>query len=371
MQCYLRWSEHARSLDHFTTLISADVDGGFDKVDPSLLSQTHLNPLYAHWIRHWASNRIMQFRPNHRLDPQKYITNNGIPQGSPLSPFLFGAHIKSLMDPRQITTPAATRLVISYVDDVLICVSADSRQSVETLARSTWASLNAEANHINMSFAENKTKTLHDRLETWGIGSTVNQLRFLGYWLETPPPDERTHPPSYTHHLRHWTTKANYALNMLRALTLRSDRGLRSSAILRILDACVRSILLYGIKFWGSHPDLVQAADAFIYGALRNLFDLPIATPHRPHSPGSTSPAQTRRGDGPSCFTGGSGSHPRACRPRARRPPPASRLPHRTPPGLLRPGNPGSPDFDILAAPPQGPYPTQATLARSHRVPPL
>ena len=64
-------------------------------------------------------------------------------------------------------------------------------------------------------------------------------------------------------------------------MTLRSDRGLRSSAILRILDACVRSILLYGIEFWVSLPALNQAADAFIYGALRNLFDLPIATPHR------------------------------------------------------------------------------------------
>ena len=98
----------------------------------------------------------------------------------------------------------------------------------------------------------------------------------------------------------------------------------------------------------------------------------PRTTPaHRPHSPGSTCPAQTRRGDGPPWFTGGCGSHPRACRPRACRPPPASRFPHRTSPGLLRPRNPGSPDFDILAAPPQGPYPTRATLARSHKVPPL
>ena len=281
MQCYLRWSEHARSLGHFTTLISAEIEGGFDKVDPSRLSLSDLNPLYANWIRHWASNRVMQFRPNHRLDPMRYITNKGIPQGSPLSPLLFGAYIKSLMDPRQITTPSTTRLVISYVDDVLICISADSRQSVETLARSTWASLNADANRIGMSFAENKTKTLHDRLEDWRIGSTERQLRFLGYWLETPPPAQRTQPPTYTHHLRHWTTKANYALNMLRAMTLRSDRGLRSSAILRILDACVRSILLYRIEFWGSQPALSQAADAFIYGALRNLFDLPIATPHR------------------------------------------------------------------------------------------
>ena len=223
----------------------------------------------------------MQFRPNHRLDSRKYISNNGIPQGSPLSPFLFGAYIKSLMDHRLITSPTSTRVVISYVDDVLICVSADSRAEVESIARSTWAALNTDAAQIGMSFAENKTKTLHDRIENWGIGTTVNKLRFLGYWLETPLPDKRTDPPAFDHHVNHWTTKANYTFNVLRALSLRSDRGLRSSAILRILDACTRSILLYGIEFWGSHPPLVQKADAFIYSAIRALFDLPIATPHR------------------------------------------------------------------------------------------
>lgn len=141
------------------------MEGGFDKVDPSPLSGSHLDPLYTHWIRHWASNRIMQFRPNNRLDPHKYTSNNGIPQGSPLSPFLFGAYIKSLMDPRLLTSPDCTHIVISYVDDVLMCISADSRRSVESLARSTWTSLGAEASLLGMSFTENKTKNLHDRLE--------------------------------------------------------------------------------------------------------------------------------------------------------------------------------------------------------------
>ena len=238
MQCYLRWKEHAHSLGQYVTLISADVEGGFDKVDPARLADTHLNPLYNYWIRHWASNRIMQFRPNHRVDPCEYITNNGIPQWSPLSPFLFGAYIKSLMDPCLDTSPNSTQMVISHVDDALICISADSRKLVESLVRSTWAALNAEANGIGMSFAENKTKTLHDRTEDWGIGTTTTRLRFLGYRLETPPPDKRCNPPSFEHHVNHWTTKANYAFNVLRELSLRSDRSLRSTAILRIFDSC-------------------------------------------------------------------------------------------------------------------------------------
>lgn len=199
MQCYLRWKENAHSANHFTTLISANVEGGFDKVDPSRLSSTLLNPLYTNWICHWASDRGMKFRPNHRLDHRVYTSNQGIPQGSPLSPFLFGAYIKTLMDPRLIVSPDHSRLVISYVDDVLICISATSRSTVESLARTTWASLNSDAHNLGMSFAENKTKTLHDRIEDWGIGTTVNKLRFLGYWLETPPPISAPTPlPSNT-----------------------------------------------------------------------------------------------------------------------------------------------------------------------------
>ena len=132
-----------------------------------------------------------------------------------------------------------------------------------------------------MSFADNKTKTLHGRQETWGMGTTVQNLRFLEYWIKKPDKTNSTAPPSYRHHLDHWITKANFSFNTLRALTLRSDKGLCTSAIIRILDACTRSILLYGLEFWGSDQTLVKKADAFIYAALRTLFDLPIATPHR------------------------------------------------------------------------------------------
>ena len=91
-----------------------------------------MNPLYIPWIRHWAGNRTMKIRHNARLDPTEYTVNNGIPQGPPLSPFLFGAYIKKLTDPRIIATANASRLVISYVDDVLLCRSSSNRLPSET-----------------------------------------------------------------------------------------------------------------------------------------------------------------------------------------------------------------------------------------------
>ena len=175
------WKENAHSTNHFTTLISADVEGGIDKVDPSRLSQTHLHLLFLNWICHWASDRGMKFCPNHRLDPCQYTSNNGIPQGSPLSPFLFGAYFKPLMDPRLDVSPDHSRIMISCVNDVLICVSTTTRQAVESIVRSTWASLNSDAHLLGMTFTENKTKTVHDHIENWAIGTSINKLRFLGY----------------------------------------------------------------------------------------------------------------------------------------------------------------------------------------------
>ena len=83
-----------------------------------------------------------------------------------------------------------------------------------------------------MSFAENKTKTLHDCVCSWSIGSSVKHLRFLGYWLETPPPPSRTAPPSFVYHVSRWITKANLAFNTLRALSLRSSTGLQCTIVL-------------------------------------------------------------------------------------------------------------------------------------------
>lgn len=35
------------------------------------------------------------------------------------------------------------------------------------------------------------------------------------------------------------------------------------------------------IEFWGANPDLIKKADSFVYSAMKVLFDLPVATPHR------------------------------------------------------------------------------------------
>lgn len=100
MQCLTRWKENAHSKKHYVSLIATNIEGGFDKVLPSCLNESDLDPLYVPWIQHWAANREIKFCHNNRLDLKTYTINNGILQGSPLSPFLFSAYIKKSDGPQ-------------------------------------------------------------------------------------------------------------------------------------------------------------------------------------------------------------------------------------------------------------------------------
>ena len=223
----------------------------------------------------------MRMRINVGTDDKVYTTNQGIPQGSPLSPYLFCAHITEVMKDRVTDTGSHTTMVISYVDDVAICISAQNKKELERLARKVWEEMKQKAGEIGMDFAEEKTNTWHDHEAGWSIGRKEDKIRFLGYFIMKPRPVQRTQEEDWTAHVSHWQTKGNLVFNIIRAMTQRTDRGLRTVPALRLLYTCTRTMLHYGIEFWGNNEKQAKATDAYMYEALRRLFDIPIATPHR------------------------------------------------------------------------------------------
>ena len=117
MTALMRWKQETRKRGHYQSIIIADIEGGFDKVDPAALRQSPIDKDYIPRILSWTRNRTMRIRINGSTDDQTYTTNQGVPQGSPLSPYLFWAYIKKVMEGRIKKDGDNTRIVISYVDD--------------------------------------------------------------------------------------------------------------------------------------------------------------------------------------------------------------------------------------------------------------
>ena len=188
-QIYREWEKQATSEGYHTTCILTDIEGGFDKVNANtLVTTSDIDPKYTKWILDWTKGRRLNFRFNGKEDKRIYVCSKGLPQGSPLSPYLFGAYVKDIVTEDFIDNV----FIISYVDDLLICIKGKSQEEMEQVSRAAWQALVSRAEAKGMTFAENKTKTFHgqDVGHTFTIGKRIKDLRFLGYWTTTRKPGE-------------------------------------------------------------------------------------------------------------------------------------------------------------------------------------
>ena len=156
---------------------------------------------------------MIRIRVNGRTDKKTYLLNTSIPQGTPLSPYLFGCYIKRIVK----NNNGPNTLTILYVDDIVIGIAGENEEEMEATLRKVWGEIQRTEKEKGIDFRKNKSKTWHDRKAEWSIGKSESYMRILGYWLSTD--EEIGTNKRWTKHIRHWTTEANYMFNVIRALS--------------------------------------------------------------------------------------------------------------------------------------------------------
>jgi len=150
-------------------MLSMDVKGGFDNIDIDLLSQflsaLECSPHLILWVRRWASRCVVRFSFNGRIS-KSYFVYCGVPQDSPLSPFLFSVYVADIFEPHLRYSPSVRTVIGSYVDDSVILVASDSKDLTRYTMVELFKDYDRGARGRRMGFSAIKTKWI-------GFGGTA------------------------------------------------------------------------------------------------------------------------------------------------------------------------------------------------------
>lgn len=113
----------------FSTLVSLDIAAAYDNVNRADLLQTLIRLKVPDWMIEWIasflSRRKAKFRTSGHLSENVWL-NQGIPQGSPLSPILFILAAGKILDFTDPDDPLACVISFSFVDDTHILIQSSS-----------------------------------------------------------------------------------------------------------------------------------------------------------------------------------------------------------------------------------------------------
>jgi retron-type reverse transcriptase len=179
-----RWTKETKTKGMEYTIIQADIEGGFDKINTKKILE-EIPQEYKRWIQSWCAERKGKFRFNGRTSDSHKITA-GVPQGSPLSPYLFAIAMKNIAQPNIREHRKHRTMTLSYVDDFTILIGGKTSDERKRETKKEWERIKEKVQEEGMNFADNKTKLFHSDKSRWHI--TENQkpeqeIRILGYWM--------------------------------------------------------------------------------------------------------------------------------------------------------------------------------------------
>jgi len=264
---------------YVTALLSMDVEGGFDKIDIDLLadflSARACPPALVGWIRHWASQRKIRFKFNGRLS-KVYCLGRGIPQGSPLSPFLFGTYVADIFRPRLQYSPSVRSACFSYVDDGVVAVAGESVLAVRNRLEEVFEDCSRVARGRHMGFSGLKTKVIGFGAHDWGVCtldgvevSFVDELRILGMRFAVDGKMGK--------HVDYWLDRGLQVRGRIGAISRRfgGSGGIGAWEVMRLVQGAFLPVVEYGLEFVAEDPAMVKRIEVHVRDCLRSLFRMP------------------------------------------------------------------------------------------------
>ena len=259
-------SEH-RERGWHTSVCALDIAQFFPSLSHAVMGRIlkclGFSPVLVNLIKSYFSGRVTIYKWDNATS-KRYNSSLGTPQGDCLSPILSTLYLSVII--RRVfpeTMPPATTRCLFFVDDGMIITASPSLQTNVAILRLYLLLLLQALADFGLQVETSKTELMHffafelsaaRRLAvthqphltfTWKQVSydipPAARLRYLGFFF-TPTLD-------FSYHVQFYTNKA---FSTIRACTMlgNSVRGLGPQQHAHAYQACVLSVLTYGLALW-------------------------------------------------------------------------------------------------------------------------
>lgn len=215
------------------------------------------------WVNNFLTDRVIQVKINGLLS-DKLIVENGVPQGSVISPLLFNIAVSDIPD--QVSDVKISQ----YADDIAIW---KTHKNIPFAIQKVQKSLNkiiAWCNQwgfqlsvpktVAMLFSKKRSKPMHLKMND-SVVVFQKSTKFLGLFF-----DEKL---SWCTHFHYIIDRCKPRINLLRCIA-GSSWGADGPTLLRIYKSLIRPILEYGCEAFDSASDSLKAnLDSIQYKALK------------------------------------------------------------------------------------------------------
>lgn len=227
--------EQKRMLKNKIILIKLDISKAFDNVDKStlinFLHKYKFPHCYINWIYSFLTNRTVKLNSKY-----SHNTNRGVPQGSPLSPFLFIIYTAILHQINDEETKT-----FQFADDLIIMISSKSNETLKQNANVTLQQIKNILSYLKLNISPEKCHYLRifpnfdpNFIISYenNILKEVNQSKILGITI--------TNRLSLTSHYKILKQNAYKKLNILKTIIYKHN-GAHPKNSLNIYKATTKS----------------------------------------------------------------------------------------------------------------------------------